>query len=405
MDDRLSPSSIVPIGIVTRAVAKRIMTGKRGRKAKNAQQQKRANTTDTSTPSAPLNTIQPDPYAHHFTAIYGQLQRISDEVRNEQNQPHATQYPQETGPTSAPGFHNMPHANHLGQYVSPLTHTAPTQQPLPPPPLAPIMQVFRPPPHKSLRFPVVNDRLLKLLQQPNAYVSLSDLLPENRSFDSAESTQSRSSRDASPSGKKGKPIVDSFGSWLEAFTVLQFYRAYYFPDLAIPLIAYGNIIRRMARQPGNSKVFLEYDRRFRERMAAPESETLEWHATDATLLSEVEQSIQPESDRSYNRKARLCYHCSSPDHFSDKCPSNPSNHSGATRYPANRPAPLRTDKPYQRVDNPKPFHGARNEPCREYNAGGCTDSPYCPQRLVHSCNVCLSKDHRADYHTTGNNPR
>ncbi|OQV20021.1 hypothetical protein BV898_06025 [Hypsibius exemplaris] len=152
------------------------MTGKRGRKAKNVQQQKRANTTDTSTPSAPLNAIQPNPYAHHFTAIYGQLQRISDE---------------------------------------------------------------------SLRFPVVNDRLLKLLQQPNAYVTLSDLLPENRSFDSAESTPSRSSRDASPSGKKGKPTVDSLGFWLEAFTVLQLYRAYYFPDLAVPLIAYSNIIRRM----------------------------------------------------------------------------------------------------------------------------------------------------------------
>ena len=309
-----------------------------------------------------------------------------------------------------------------------------------------------PPP--ELHLPVVDKSLVIKLEDRREYVDLEQLLPQNRTkLQDIDGPSSSTGRNRAPSS--GKRRIVSFDDWLEAFSLFCRYRGFYHPDLMVPMVGYINIIRKLAKQFSVSS-WQAYDAQFRLNMQQAERDDSAWLVHDLALWSDTLLDF-PQSAMSSvvtggnsvagNRPApvRTCYHCEDPSHLLPSCPLRRSlprvfpsqpfpfrfpnfdrghgHQSPATSYFPNNnnqqagssfhqfnnqppQPPFWSPQPRQHFPNfSKSSSGIApsQQVCQAFNYHQC-EGPGCLDGRLHICNVCFSKEHRASYHTTSNNP-
>ena len=128
----------------------------------------------------------------------------------------------------------------------------------------------------------------------------------------------------------GKQRIVSFDDWLEASSLLCRYRGHYHPDLMVPMVAYINIIRKLAKQ-FNAGSWQAYDVQFRLNMQQVDRDDSAWHIQDLVLWSDTlldfpqsagGSTVSGNFPLSYGRPVtvRACYHCGDPFHMLPACP-------------------------------------------------------------------------------------
>ena len=146
------------------------------------------------------------------------------------------------------------------------------------------------------------------------YVDVSLLLPETLYQTQTPALQLR--YEDSPPGylgslltvvKRKKPVVDSFQKWLDAFMAYMLVIVTAYPNRAVELIKYQQIISRAVTK-FKGLAWYTYDEHFRRRVAR--DLTIAWDRIDIELWTVTfTGTAKPH-----------CYICSSPYHQSDDCP-------------------------------------------------------------------------------------
>ncbi|XP_055357199.1 uncharacterized protein LOC129602230 [Paramacrobiotus metropolitanus] len=130
----------------------------------------------------------------------------------------------------------------------------------------------RPPSYMGL--PALDNTLSKQLADRRCFIHLHKVQPVHRGIDTSTEP---STYVADSEGKLipapstiSRRKIDGFNAWLEAFLIFVRYRIFHHPDLAPGFFAYIDIIRGLSlTRP--LLIWLDYDRRFRERMTFPDS--------------------------------------------------------------------------------------------------------------------------------------
>ncbi|GAV05314.1 hypothetical protein RvY_15467 [Ramazzottius varieornatus] len=63
--------------------------------------------------------------------------------------------------------------------------------------------------------------------------------------------------------------------------------------MAMPFLAYGGIIRELASRKPDVRFWLEYDQRFRQKMALPDSDMSGWCHEDRDIVKAVKNNLKP----------------------------------------------------------------------------------------------------------------
>ncbi|GAV07377.1 hypothetical protein RvY_17216 [Ramazzottius varieornatus] len=114
----------------------------------------------------------------------------------------------------------------------------------------------KPPPSTHFNFPPVSPTVDKLLRRKSAYVVFQDLATDRYVPDNTKRKQP-----GDPN--TGHLVIVDLPSWQDAFLTFSLYRSYYYPDMAIPFLAYSGNIRGLASRKPDVRFWLEYDQRFR----------------------------------------------------------------------------------------------------------------------------------------------
>ncbi|XP_055342138.1 uncharacterized protein LOC129590789 [Paramacrobiotus metropolitanus] len=261
--------------------------------------------------------------------------------------------------------------------------------------------------------PALDPTLSKQLADRRSFIQLHKLQPMHRGIDTSSEP---STYIADSEGKlipaastTSRRKIDSFNSWLEAFLIFIRYRIFHHPDLAPGFLAYIDIIRGLAlTRP--LLIWLDYDRRFRERMTFPDVNETAWFSEDSSIMADVLRSIPtfpavyqpppqnlsftsslqlpPHPNAAFNPSAKPpygCFVCRDPNHYATFC--------------LQRAKPVMSNAPSQpsAYRLTQPFRGPRVAVCRDYNAGKC-QSP-CPHRRIHVCDQCFETSHTREHHT------
>jgi hypothetical protein len=151
--------------------------------------------------------------------------------------------------------------------------------------------------------------------------------------------------------KQSKKAIDSFSSWLTAFTNFEEIIARAKPELYCQLIAYRRFIQQ-SDEKYNWSAVRAYDCRFRAHLGKTHS--FDYHIVNMQLFSEVFDVISLKA-------TRKCFRCEALDHIASNCPFREGN-------------PLeekKTDK--------------ETEICNKFNEGKCYFSSC---RRIHVCRQC-----------------
>ncbi|XP_055339370.1 uncharacterized protein LOC129588960 [Paramacrobiotus metropolitanus] len=270
-------------------------------------------------------------------------------------------------------------------------------------------------PPSNLCLPTLDNPTLKLLSDRHGFVNLHKLLPINRGVESVSDQPSyvpdNDGKLIPTAAVSNRRKIDSFNSWLDAFLLFARYRVYFHPGLALALFAYIDIIRGLSLSRP-LLIWLEYDRRFRDKMSNRDISDNAWFIEDSSVIAEVMRTIPLNSTGpplqkdirspppSVSAKPPYgCYLCRSPDHYANWCPQrrNPSEASTSAQRPA--PVPItqpRDQSATQRVN--QPFRPPRVAVCRDYNAGRCSNP--CPGRRLHICDECFDASHTRPFHSS-----
>ena len=136
------------------------------------------------------------------------------------------------------------------------------------------------------------------------------------------------------------------------------------------LLSYGRILLNLA-QRHNGQGWLEYDRAFRQQVAADPS--IQWNNLNPSHGSHC--SVGP-----------LCPHCQEVDHRASECALVSTD----PFLESSRP-PMQWPKPYSR---PSPLDSG-TEICRRFNRGCCLDPIRCRYRHICSVPECHKPGHAA----------
>lgn len=255
-----------------------------------------------------------------------------------------------------------------------------------PPPFSQYESVSKKPaPPVEFNFPPISHASDKLLRQRSVYVVLHELLIDSYVPDSLKR---KASVDA---GLGGLIIVDLVG-WLNAFAVFSLYRGYYFPDLALAFNAYSNIIRGLASRKPDPRYWLEYDQRFRQKMAQPDSDFVAWFREDRDVAKAVKNNVMVQSNTNSSRSdewklSAICHICNQRGHISPQCPKS----QGAVRnsnYSRNQ---------FNKSEQTSSIYNNRSKPfvslaCSRFNeVSGCSEP--CTDGKPHNCAICLKSGH------------
>ncbi|GAU89305.1 hypothetical protein RvY_01871 [Ramazzottius varieornatus] len=144
----------------------------------------------------------------------------------------------------------------------------------------------KPPPSTHFNFPPVTATDDKLLRQKSAYVVFQDLVTDRYVPDTTKRKQP-----GDPS--TGHLVIVDLPSWENAFLTFSLYRSYYYPDMSIPFLAYSDFIRGLASRKPDVRFWLEYDQRFRQKMALPDSDVTGWYHEDRDIVKAVKNNFKP----------------------------------------------------------------------------------------------------------------
>ncbi|XP_055353283.1 uncharacterized protein LOC129599159 [Paramacrobiotus metropolitanus] len=273
---------------------------------------------------------------------------------------------------------------------------------------------FKPP--SNLCLPTLDNPTLKLLSDRHGFINLHKLLPVNRGVESV------SDQPMYVPDNDGKLIptttvpnrrkIDTFNSWLDAFLLFARYRVYYHPSLALALFAYIDIIRGLSvSRP--LLIWLEYDRRFRDKMSNRDISDNAWFVEDSSVIAEVMRTIPLSyTGPLFQKDVRSppppvsakppfgCYLCRSSEHYANVCPQrrNPSDVSApAQRSPTALSSTPRCSSALSSTPR-QPFRPPRVAVCRDYNAGRCSNP--CPGRRLHICDECFDATYTRPFHSS-----
>ena len=254
----------------------------------------------------------------------------------------------------------------------------------------------KPPPPIELSFPPISQAMDKLLRHRSVYVILQELLVDLFVPDGSKR------KIASEVGNSVQGFSDLTG-WLNAFSVFALYRGYYFPDLSLAFTAYATIIRGLASRKPDPRVWLEYDQRFRQKMALSDSDYAAWFHEDRDVIRVVKNNLTSLSSISFGRadewKANAtCHICGVKGHIASQC----FKREGATRPPYNsRYNSNRFDHnnptSNNRSDHNNPNSNNRSKnsmplSCSRFNEiCGCSEP--CLDGRPHNCSICLKSGH------------
>ncbi|GAV08211.1 hypothetical protein RvY_17937 [Ramazzottius varieornatus] len=238
--------------------------------------------------------------------------------------------------------------------------------------------------------PEVTPTVDKLLRQKSAYVVFQDLLTDRCVPDN---TKRKQPDDPST----GHLVIVDLPSWQDAFLTFSLYRSYYYPDMAIPFLAYSGIIRGLASRKPDVRFWLEYDQRFRQKMALPDSDVTGWYHEDRDIVKAVKDNFKPTATTTtvistvargpYSEWIRTatCHICSEKGHIATTCPSKKE---GVNR--SNRFSNMKSDGSNSNSDGNRPK--AVVLACSRFNEpGGCAEP--CYQNYAHNCSQCLKPGH------------
>ncbi|GAU90695.1 hypothetical protein RvY_03075 [Ramazzottius varieornatus] len=144
----------------------------------------------------------------------------------------------------------------------------------------------KPSPSTHFNFPPVTPTVDKLLRQKSAYVVFQDLVT-----DRYVPANTKRKQPGDPS--TGHLVIVDLPSWQDVFLTFSLYRSYYYPDMAIPFLAYSGIIRGLASRKPDVRFWLEYDQRFRQKMALPDSDVTGWYHEDRDIVKAVKNNFKP----------------------------------------------------------------------------------------------------------------
>ncbi|GAU97069.1 hypothetical protein RvY_08428 [Ramazzottius varieornatus] len=195
----------------------------------------------------------------------------------------------------------------------------------------------------------------------------------------------------------GHLVIVDLPSWQDAFLTFSLYRSYYYPDMAIPFLAYSGIIRGLASRKPDVRFWLEYDQRFRQKMALPDSDVTGWYHEDRDIVKAVKNNFKPTATTTtvistvargpYSEWIRTatCHICSEKGHIATTCPSKKE---GVNR--SNRFSNMKSDGSNSNSDGNRPkavvlAYSRFDEP------GGCAEP--CYQNYAHNCSQCLKPGH------------
>ncbi|XP_055334693.1 uncharacterized protein LOC129585836 [Paramacrobiotus metropolitanus] len=267
-------------------------------------------------------------------------------------------------------------------------------------------------PPSYLCLPSLDNPTLKCLSDRHGFVNLHKLLPINRGIESVpENTMYVPDTDGklipttAPSTRRK---IDNFNSWLDAFLLFARFRVYFHADLALALFAYADIIRGLSLSRPLA-IWMEYDRRFRDKMSNRDVPDFCWFTEDSTVMAEVLRAIPLHSANplfryavapaytSFGKPPFGCYICRDPNHYATVCPQRRHSAELPSASQRNAPAaPLPRDSAAPQRQN-QPFRGPRVAVCRDYNAGRCPNP--CPSRRLHVCEQCFDPSHIKSFHS------
>ena len=316
----------------------------------------------------PIN-VQGGPSMEQFNAVLLQVQQLQASNRDDARQVRSPSLMRFDSPREqSPVNFRMPNTRDQSAY----------------PPHAVTDQVSKkPPPPIELSFPAVSLASDKLLRHRSSYVVLQDLLADSFVPDSTR-------RKAGSDSGINVPTISDLTGWLNAFAVFALYRGYYFPELSLAYTAYVTIIRGLASRKPDPRIWLEYDQRFRQKMALFDSNYTAWFHKDRDVVRVVKTNLTSLSGTHYSRFEdwkvnAVCHICSAKGHIAPQCPRR----EGAFRPPFNS----RSNK----FENSNSYFGNRSKPslslaCSRFNEiAGCSEP--CVEGKPHNCSVCLKSGH------------